>query len=167
MLMMLSIALLLALGPLSPVTGDVICPPEELWRWCCYCTEYTDGVIAFRAFNELTSDTKVSDMLDVLLNTPGISPVGLLDIGANYLTQVPYQTLLFPKLQELGLGANKLTVIKSGTFNFPNKNTPLRKLDLSRQNDYPNSLSLIIEPAAFVGKVLKKNQLFNLFETLF
>ena len=148
MLMMLSITLLLELGPLSPVTGDVIFPPRELWGWCCYCEEYTDGVIAFRANNELTSDDKVSDMLDMLLNTPGISPIGLLGINQNLLTQVPYQTLLFPQLQELDLKSNELTLIKSGTFNFPDKNNPLRKLDLFRQY---TTLPLIIEPAAFLG----------------
>ena len=67
-------------------------------------------------------------MLDMLLNTPGISPIGLLGINQNLLTQVPYQTLLFPQLQELDLKYNELTLIKSGTFNFSDKSNPLRKL---------------------------------------
>ena len=61
----------------------------------CSCDEYkgNSGTIELNCGGNNVDDTRLSAILDTLLTTPGVSPVGALMLWNNLLTRVPDQTL--------------------------------------------------------------------------
>ena len=123
------ISLMLILLLPSLVNADVTCPPAAAYE-PCDCSEASSkpGTVILTCDN--LNDSKVSDILDAFLTTPGVSPLGDLNLSNNQLTRVPSQIKLFDKLEWVDLLINSITSIESGAFNFPNAANPIRYLHL-------------------------------------
>ena len=142
----ISISMALLLTSLSLANADVVCPPEAAYA-PCGCSEYSEkpDTIYLNCYNRNLGDSKMSDILDAFLTTPGISPVGLLDLMSNRLTRVPTQMKFFNQLDYVYLNNNDITSIESGAFNFPDAANPILDLDLQ------NNQLTTIAPGAFKG----------------
>lgn len=129
------------------VESAVVCPAAAESYSPCTCYEYGNqpGTIYLYCGEKNLDDSRVSEILDVFLTTPGVSTLGNLCLSTNQLTRVPDQVRLFPQLDFVWLNDNKInTSIRSGAFKF-NKDTPVKNLDLQR------SQLTSIAPGAFQG----------------
>ena len=102
------------------VEAAVVCPPSPTTTPCT-CTELTttpgtNGTIYLYCYNKGLLDWKVSEILDAFLTTPGVSPIGKLDLEKNQLTYVPSQINFFTQLSTLSLSNNFMTTISPGSF---------------------------------------------------
>ena len=139
----------------------VVCPPAADYA-PCNCTEFLPnkpGTIYLGCWGNQLNDSQVSDILDVFLKTPGVSPVGRSDLQfIQQLTRVPSQIKSFPQLNWVDLSTNGITSIESGAFNFTDAANPLKMLYLQY-----NQMTTIA-PGAFKGQ--QQNQSINYFASL-
>ena len=100
--------------------SDVICPPLEMYVPCgCVADSAGDGnTIALECHDHLLGDARVSEILDVFLTTPSISPVSSLSLFRNLLTRVPDQIVKFTQLDSIILDHNSIHTIAKNSFNF-------------------------------------------------
>ena len=118
-LLMMTMILLLSSSLLLVVKAAVICPPAADYA-PCDCEE-RNGTITLTCDMRNLNDSQVSDILDAFLTTPGVSPVGDLNLYQNRLTRVPTQIKFFDQLKRVTLQENSITSVESGAFNatFP------------------------------------------------
>ena len=97
--------ILLSLSP-SPlmVEGAVVCPSAADYA-PCECSEYIyqPGTVFLGCSSKQLTDSRASDILDVFLTTPGVSPLVYLDLQYNQLTREPSQIKSFPQLERVYL----------------------------------------------------------------
>jgi len=138
-------SLLLILFVCVYVQSTIICPAFEIYSPCT-CTErpISPDTIEIDCVYRFLSDSRMNEIMDALLTTPGISPVSILFLSNNLLTRVPDQIRFFPRLTTANLDYNKLTSIDNGAFNFTTK--------LSYLNIFGNQIATIA-PGAFQGSV--------------
>ena len=121
--------LMMLLSSSSLVNSEVVCPPFETYAPCS-CGEYLyqQGTIlpncAFRSIN----DSQVSDILDIFLTTPGVSPLWDLDLSRNQLNRIPAQINSFTQLKYVYLNNNNITSIDSGALRFTDATNPAQHL---------------------------------------
>ena len=103
----------------SVEAGAIGCPTPDAYAPCA-CGKYsnTSDTIFLDCANKKLSDSNVSNILDLFIMTPGLSPLGRLDLYNNQLTRVPSQIKFFPQLEEIRLFFNAITSVESGAFNF-------------------------------------------------
>ena len=147
--MLLALFVSLLLFSSSVVESAVVCPPAEAYS-PCKCVEtafvreiYKPGTIYLQCYERNLSDSRLSDILDAFLTTPGVSPVGKLGLSFNQLTKVPKQIKLLPQVVAVDLKGNNISSIESGAFNF----TTLQFLEMQK------SQVVNIAPGAFQGNI--------------
>ena len=152
---------LLLLLSSSLVDAEVVCPPAADYA-PCQCSDYflKPGKILLTCKILKLGDSKISDILDAFLKTPGVSPVGCLELSSNQLTRVPSQMKLFDQLEWVELYNNNITFIESGAFNFPNASDPLQYLDLTY-----NKMTTIA-PGTFTGQSAESESSFYVLKGL-
>ena len=118
--LMMTMILLLSSSLLLVVKAAVICPPAADYA-PCDCREERNGTIYLDCGMRNLNNSQVSDILDAFLTTPGVSPVGDLNLYQNRLTRVPTQIKFFDQLRQVSLQENSITSVESGAFNatFP------------------------------------------------
>ena len=124
--------------------ADVICPPANVISPCT-CSEYTKNTTQLDCGSHGLIDSQASDSLDAYLSSPGVSPVGYLQLSDSNLTRVPVQVKSFTQLEFAFLISNFITSIESGAFNASDAANPLKDLSLDG-----NQLTKIA-PGAFKG----------------
>ena len=76
------------------VDAVIVCPPAAAYS-PCECIENNSaerpGTIALDCLFKSLVDSKISEILDAFLTTPGISPLVRLELGGNQLTFIPDQ----------------------------------------------------------------------------
>jgi Leucine-rich repeat (LRR) protein len=129
----------------SLAEAAVTCPPIEFYS-PCECTEWTGtGTIRLSCFARNLTDSKATEILQVFLTTPEVSPVGILKLDRNLLTRIPDEIHQFPQLVRVQLDSNNITSIDTaGTFKFTST-APLQLLMLY------NTQLTTIAPGAFQG----------------
>ena len=97
----------------------VICPAATVFSPCS-CDEYkgNSGTIELNCGGNNVDDTRLSAILDTLLTTPGVSPVGALMLWNNLLTRVPDQIPRFTQLVVVDLNYNKIRSLPTAAFKF-------------------------------------------------
>ena len=152
------ICLLVSFSLLPAGEAAVVCPPLTSYA-PCNCREYTPsqfrpqkpGKITLNCQYFVLSDSRVSQILDTFLTTPGVSALVELELTGNQLSKVPDQIVLFPELTDVFLSQNEIASIGPSSFIF-NETYPLSLLTLG-QND---GLSTIA-PGAFQGLDIKQS----------
>jgi len=132
---------------ISPMSEAQVRCPTVVRILPCQCTEDTyggGGPTQLRCYRLNVEDQTISDVLDVYLTTPLLSPLSRLDAFRKRLTKIPEQLPRFPRLNSVQLHRNNIHHIPSGAFNF---NSDLFILNLSF-----NELT-IIESGAFQGEI--------------
>ena len=96
----------------------VICPAATVFSPCS-CDEYkgNSGTIELNCGGNNVDDTRLSAILDALLTTPGVSPVGALMLWNNLLTRVPDQIPRFTQLV-VDLNYKKNPSLPTAAFKF-------------------------------------------------
>ena len=140
------VASLEALLP-SPLQMDsdrtaVVCPNPNNYA-PCECNDRGDETVILNCRGKMLDDSRVSEILDAFISTPGVSPLTSLNLWQNQLTRVPLQVKLLNQLEHLDLESNKITTVKSGAF----KSNQLLSVFLS-----DNQLTSI-DPGAFQGEI--------------
>ena len=100
--------------------AEIICPPRESYEPCgCSVDDAGDGttVSLSCSFNFL-GDVRVSEILDVFLTSPSVSPVSKMSLNRNLLTRVPLQISQFTHLETVLLDQNFIISIPYNAFNF-------------------------------------------------
>ena len=126
------------------IEAQVRCP-TVLRILPCQCSEDPfegGGTSQLRCYRLNVEDETLSDVLDVFLTTPLLSPLTRLDAFRKRLTKIPEQLPRFPRLNSVQLYNNDIHHIPSGAFNF---NANMFILNL-RDNQLAT-----IEPGAFQG----------------
>lgn len=119
--------------------------PTALRILPCQCSEDPfggGGTSQLHCYRRNVEDQTLSDILDVFLTTPLLSPLTRLDAFRKRLTKIPEQLTRFPRLDSVQLDNNDIHHISSGAFNF--------KVDMFILNLHGNQLATI-EPGAFQG----------------
>ena len=101
--------------------GGAVCPPPDSYAPCSCIIDYSEensDVIQLNCVSKNLTDSEISGILDIFLATPGVSPLGRLDLEYNQLTRIPNQIQFFPQLVWINLQDNKIESIVSGAFNF-------------------------------------------------
>lgn len=100
-------------------SSQTICPDSSVVS-PCVCSDNNDGLTTqLNCFGRNVNDQKMSDILDYFLApTTRANPLGYVNLGANPLTQVPYQLPYFRELRTIGLGSNSITNIKTKAFSY-------------------------------------------------
>ena len=100
-------------------SSQTICPDSSIVS-PCICSDNNDGLTTqLNCFGRNVNDAKLSDILDFFLApTSRANPLGYVNLGANPLTQVPYQLPYFRELRTIGLGSNSITDIKHKAFSY-------------------------------------------------
>ena len=122
-------------------TKSNYCPDEPVIA-PCICENYGTGESSFwlDCSSQDLDDSQVDRMLKSIVYSPQLR---LLNLRGNRLTKVPSQIRLFPNLNRLNLGNNKIKSIRVKDFNFSQSAT----VELWLNN---NQLT-IIEPGSFNG----------------
>ena len=114
--------------PSSSFVANTAYPPADAIE-PCGCSEYDMGTIKLDCSIRKLNDSRVSYVLDAFLTTPGISPVGFLDLWVNQITRIPNQIKSFRHLTSFNLQYNpSITSIESGAFNFPDASNFIQML---------------------------------------
>ena len=99
-------------------SSSFLCPKKENVSPClCMHNEEDDTAFLFCEERNLNDD-KASKILDAFVNTPGVSPLGMVLFSSNHLTRIPDQLRLFNKLSNVELNNNRIGSIDPGTFVF-------------------------------------------------
>lgn len=158
------VASLEALLP-SPLDCDidrtaVVCPyPSDYSP--CECNDRGDETVILNCRGRQLNDSKVSDILDSFISTPGVSPLASLNLWQNKLTRVPKQVKLFNRLEHLDLEGNQIRTVESGAF----KSNQLLSVFLSDNqlvDIEPGAFEGVISSLALNGKLLKLISIFSL-----
>ena len=123
--------------------GENICPPA-IDLVPCTCTG--SGVLGngnLDCGNKNLNDDLASRILNTFICPQSLSLLYKVNMSNNQLTRIPVQLSTLPELLEVDLHSNKITIIKSGAFNFEKT---LNQLILS------NNVISTIENGAFQGK---------------
>jgi len=118
-----------------------MCPqPVDLLPCTCTGNGAGNGVLECDSTN--LNDDLASQILDLFTTSPTL--LNRVNMARNQLTRVPSQLSLFTQsnLNYVDLNNNKITIIRSGAFNFTQT---LRELILT------SNLISAIEPGAFLG----------------
>ena len=120
---LISFVWLMLLPSSSLINAAVVCPPESATS-PCGCREYQLklGTIYIDCYAQKLNDSQVSDILDIFLASPGVSPFSVLDLRFNQLTRIPTQMKSFKQLLLVLLIENSITSIESGDFNTTRHN---------------------------------------------
>ena len=135
----------------------IVCPAPEDYAPCtCNNNTLTNnpGTIYLDCFNKPSlnlTDARASEILNAFLTTPGVTPLGAIDMWNNLLTVVPSQIPLFPEVNYVDVGQNVIPLIKTGAFNFVKTLTFLYISDCQLNT---------IEPGAF-GGIYRPNYVIN------
>ena len=122
-------------------SGQIMCPePVDLLP--CTCTGNGEGNGVLECDEKNLNDDLASQILDLFTTSPTL--LNSVNMRRNQLTRVPSQLSLFTQLNlnDVDLSNNKITIIRSGAFNFTQT---LCQLMLS------SNLISAIEPGAFLG----------------
>ena len=140
------------------VGASIVCPPAANYA-PCDCAENSSlkpGTIILNCASRNLNDTRVSDILDAFLTTPGVSPVTFIFFPNNQLTYVPSQMKRFTQLGEIYFSQNPIASINANDFNFAGSANSFSFLDLSRTR------LTFIAPGAFQGKkIIFRTILYN------
>ncbi len=138
------------------VVAEVRCPtPVRILP--CQCSEDPFGgneTSQLRCYRRNLEDQTISDILDVFLTTPLLSPLTRLDAFRKRLTKIPEQLPRFPRLDSVQLHENDIHHISSGAFNF--------RADMFILNLRYNQLTTI-EPGAFQGIYLHNRIMYTIY----
>lgn len=121
--------------------GQMLCPqPADLLP--CTCTGNGAGTGVLECENQNLNDDLASRILDSFNTSPTL--LYRVNMASNQLTYVPSQITFLTQLNLtwVELKNNKITIIRSGAFNFTNE---LNELILS------SNLISTIEPGSFLG----------------
>lgn len=138
----------------SSMEGSVVCPPPDAYVPCT-CGEYSNNsdLIFLDCADKKLNDWQASQILDAFLSTPGLSPLGRLDLYSNQLTHVPIQIRLLPQLEEIRLFFNAITSVESGAFNFVKDTTSTVNPPVIVYLELSINQLVTIAPGAFKGFV--------------
>jgi hypothetical protein len=158
------VASLEALLP-SPLDCDidrtaVVCPNPSDYS-PCECNDRGDETVILNCRGRQLNDSKVSDILDSFISTPGVSPLASLNLWQNKLTRGPKQVKLFNRLEHLDLEGNQIRTVESGAF----KSNQLLSVFLSDNqlvDIEPGAFEGVISSLALNGKLLKLISIFSL-----
>ena len=143
------------------VHGAVICPSASSISPCtCSASSIDPNGLYLNCRGSGLSDSAMSSILDVLLNSNGTSPVVRLDASYNNLTEIPSQISKLNSIQQISLYFNQITSIPSGAFNFPSATSV--SIDL-----YDNQITSIAPNTFSQGDDDKFNSLFSICAFLF
>ena len=129
-------------GCLLGVDGQVNCPSLNGFN-TCGCSNSGDGTIWLDCGGAQLGDTKASQLLQLFINNPAVSPLTGVYLAYNKLTKIPDEIAQLDQLHTVYFHGNEIDSIPSGAFNFV---PTLKVLYLSG-----NPLKTI-EPGAFNGK---------------
>ena len=120
-----SLLILPSSSVMTPAARTEICPPPETYA-PCYCgpnfkKPNTIQLSCFEFQSLNLTDSEVSDILDVFVTTPDISPMIIFDAHTNQLTRIPSQIKLLNDLISINFYKNSITSVESGTFKFNDK----------------------------------------------
>ena len=130
----------------------VVCPSASAISPCkCVASSIDLKGLLINCAKLGLSDSKMSTILNVLINSKGISPVVALDASSNSLTKVPKQLSKFNSTYSISLNSNQINSIPSGVFSstsatsisvyfFSNKITSIS----SGAFNYPNATYIYI-----------------------
>ena len=137
------------IGGATAVYGEIVCPPPADYA-PCNCVEFPSDPthIDLNCVLKNLTDLQISNILNSLLTTPGVSPLATLNLPFNELTVVPNELSFFSRsIDYVDLQGNDIgPSISNGTFNFQKVDGGYLRLFLQR-NQVKN-----IEPGAFQGK---------------
>jgi len=139
------------------VESAVVCPPLTVYAPYCECQEcdhnqfdYCEdesnlGTIYLDCYssNLVLDDAKAAKILDAFINTPGVSPLGWVEMRASDLTRVPDQIRLLSRLFRIDLIRTEIQSIETGAFNAANSSNYRIYMDFSKITT--------IAPGAFSG----------------
>ena len=98
----------------------VVCPSASSISPCtCGSTSIDPNGLYLNCFYLGLSDSQMSSILDVLLNSNGTSPLVELTGSYNNLKEIPSQISKFNSIQKIDLSSNQITSIPSNAFSFP------------------------------------------------
>ena len=100
----------------------VVCPSASSISPCtCGSTSIDPNGLYLNCAKLGLSDSQMSSILDVLLNSNGTSPLVHLDASSNNLKKIPSQISKFNSIQRISLDINQISSIPSDAFNFPSE----------------------------------------------
>ena len=143
------------------VSGAVICPSASSISPCkCSASSIDPNGLFINCFDFGLSDSQMSSILDVLLNSNGTSPLVHLSGSYNNLKEIPSQISKFNSIQKIDLSSNQITSIPSGAFSFSSATSVYIYLQSNQITS--------IEPNTFSqGDNNKFNSLFSICAILF
>ena len=97
-----------------PLSFSKQLPDPEVILPCYYDME-SDGTLKLNCQNNNLGDSKMSDILNLLVNIP----LGTVLLKGNNLTRIPDQFTFFDRLQEINLADNYISSIQPGTLFSP------------------------------------------------
>ena len=103
-------------------------------------------------------DAKMSQLLQLFINNPAVSPLTLVYLAYNRLTKIPNEIAQLNQLDSVYLQGNNIRSIQSNAFN---SSSTLRVLHFAPNHKDVGSVSLIA-PGAFNFGKYKKYLKFNL-----
>ena len=109
---------------------------------CNFLEEITGTSVLLSCFDREVNDTKIGEILTSYIATPNVTPLSVLDLSYNSLTQIPKEVVLFSALVDVNLNHNN---IRSIPFDAIHCSSKCRSISLVG-NQLTN-----IEPGAFQG----------------
>ena len=139
----------------------VVCPSASSISPCtCGSTSIDPNGLYLNCAKLGLSDSQMSSILDVLLNSNGTSPLVKIDASSNNLKEIPSQISKFNSIQKIDLSSNQITSIPSGAFSFSSATSVYIYLQSNQITS--------IEPNTFSqGDNNKFNSLFSICAILF
>ena len=139
--------------------GAVVCPPASAISPCtCAGSFYNANGFSLNCASLRLSDSQLSTILNVIINSNGISPLVELDASSNELTKIPSQISRLQSITTIALSQNQITAIPTGSFNYPS--APSMNMDLfSNKISSISSCAITIPNATSVKINLWSNQI--------